>query len=161
MEPPAVAVRTWEPSMSEMAPGAGDPVFLDYTNYKGERNWRKVRPIRLWYGRTEHHPRDQWLLDAWDIDRGAERTFALHGILRWDSSNAWGGQDDPESERLHAAAPDLLAACKVMADAVTADIEILGKQPPKESALGMALAAIAKAEGKTLAEAPPGEGGPG
>lgn len=51
-----------------------------YKNYKGETENRNVVPLCLRYGRTEHYPTDQWLVEAYDIDRNAPRTLALSGI---------------------------------------------------------------------------------
>jgi hypothetical protein len=77
--------------------GLGDDktVFLDYTNYRGERRWRKARPIRLWYGVTGLHPRPQWFLDALDLEKGAERTFALCDLHRWTDVAPKESEDRP------------------------------------------------------------------
>lgn len=53
-----------------------DLVFV-YTNYRGEREIRHVKPISVWYGSTEYHPKSQWFLKAHCYDRDAERDFAL------------------------------------------------------------------------------------
>ncbi len=58
-------------------------VAIDYTNYRGERSTRRVRPRRLYYGQTMHHPELQYLMDAWDFDKDAERTFAMKDIHSW------------------------------------------------------------------------------
>lgn len=50
---------------------------LTYTNWRGETSLRRLRPIGIWFGATEWHPEPQWLLKAWDEDKGAERDFAL------------------------------------------------------------------------------------
>lgn len=55
----------------------GDPVKVAYTNYRGETSERTIRPMYPWYGSTEWHPEPQWLLRAFDFDKGAERDFAL------------------------------------------------------------------------------------
>lgn len=54
-----------------------------YRNHRGEEGWRSVRPLRLWFGACEWHGAEQWLMDAWDEDRKAERTYALRDILEW------------------------------------------------------------------------------
>jgi hypothetical protein len=59
-------------------------IRLDYTNHRGDRGTRLVRPIRVWHGRTDWHPEaDQWLLEAFDHDRKAVRNFAVRDIHNW------------------------------------------------------------------------------
>jgi predicted DNA-binding transcriptional regulator YafY len=58
-------------------------VTIDYTNWRGERTNRYVRPIRLEWGANEWHQTPQWLLVAHDADKNAERTFALSNIHSW------------------------------------------------------------------------------
>jgi predicted DNA-binding transcriptional regulator YafY len=58
-------------------------VQLDYTNWKGERRWRRVLPQSLWYGTTSYHPTPQWFIRAVDLEKNAVRDFAvkdLHGV---------------------------------------------------------------------------------
>ncbi len=58
----------------------GEPVAMVYTNYRGEHARRTVLPERVWFGATEWHPAPQWLLDAYDFDREALRSFALEDV---------------------------------------------------------------------------------
>jgi predicted DNA-binding transcriptional regulator YafY len=58
-------------------------VQVVYTNYRGETAKRTILPRRIWFGTCEWYPEDQWLLDAFDLDRGADRTFALKNIRSW------------------------------------------------------------------------------
>lgn len=51
-----------------------------YKNHRGERALRTVIPMTLRWGRTEYYPEDQWLLDAYDMDKNDFRTFALSNI---------------------------------------------------------------------------------
>lgn len=55
-------------------------IRIVYKNYRGETAQREVVPKRVWFGATEWHPEEQWLLDAIDIKKGAERSFALRDI---------------------------------------------------------------------------------
>lgn len=57
-------------------------VKIDYTNYKGERKIRTVIPIKLHWGGegSKWHKGAQWLLDVYDLEKGAFRTYALFGI---------------------------------------------------------------------------------
>lgn len=58
-------------------------VRILYTNWRGEKRWRHIRPLRTRFGATDWHPEPQELLDAIDLERGVERTFAISGIERW------------------------------------------------------------------------------
>lgn len=59
-----------------------------YTNYRGEQAIRRVIPDRIWFGSTEWHREPQWLLDAFDVTRGTERSFALMDIVTFVSDTA-------------------------------------------------------------------------
>jgi predicted DNA-binding transcriptional regulator YafY len=58
-------------------------VIIDYTNYRGERSERRIRPIEIYFGNNTYHPEPQWLLDALDVDRDLPRTFAMKDIHNW------------------------------------------------------------------------------
>lgn len=58
-------------------------VMADYTNYKNERGTRTIVPRRIFFGKTEFHPEPQWLLEAYDWDKKADRTFAMKDIHSW------------------------------------------------------------------------------
>lgn len=62
----------------------GEAVRIRYKNYRGETAIRNIRPCRIWFGATSWHPTPQWLMDAIDIDKDAERSFALSDILDFD-----------------------------------------------------------------------------
>jgi hypothetical protein len=51
-----------------------------YKNYRGEVAVRRVLPKCIWFGQTEHHLQPQWLMNAVDVERGVERTFAMQDI---------------------------------------------------------------------------------
>jgi len=40
-------------------------------------------PIEIWFGSTEWHKQDQWLLAATDLDKNERRDFALQDIVEW------------------------------------------------------------------------------
>lgn len=67
---------------------AKSPVWLDYTNYRGERAVRCVTPKGLWFGTSDYHPERQWLLKVFDHDRQADREYAMSGIHGWYPSEA-------------------------------------------------------------------------
>lgn len=58
-------------------------VNIRYTNHRGETATRRILPHRIRFDSTEWHPERQWLLDAFDLDRQAERSFAMQDILEW------------------------------------------------------------------------------
>ncbi|MCK4819112.1 hypothetical protein KA005_25290 [bacterium] len=59
------------------------PLTFEYTNWEGKTAVRKVRPIEIWYGKTKWHPKKGWLLKAIDVEKGAERDFALKDIIKF------------------------------------------------------------------------------
>ena len=65
-----------------------DPAVVQivYRNYRGETSTRRILPSKLWFGYTEWHPGSQWILDAWDLDKGALRSFAVRDIADWQAS---------------------------------------------------------------------------
>jgi predicted DNA-binding transcriptional regulator YafY len=65
-------------------------VVIDYTNHRGERASRRIRPLQngFFYGKTEWHPKRQWLLDAFDCEKNDTRTFAVVQIHSWRSPDA-------------------------------------------------------------------------
>jgi len=58
-------------------------VNIVYTNYRGETAVRQVIPNKIWFGATDWHPEKQWLLDAYDIAKKANRSFAMKDIKSW------------------------------------------------------------------------------
>lgn len=52
-------------------------IKMIYTNYRGETRQRHVRPERIWFGKTDWHPEDQWMMTADDMETGNQRDFAL------------------------------------------------------------------------------------
>lgn len=55
-------------------------VDIDYTNWRGERRVRSIRPIRIEFGCNEWHPEPQYLLIAHDEQSNSERAFAMENI---------------------------------------------------------------------------------
>lgn len=60
-------------------------VKIVYTNYKGVTGARNIVPIEIIFGNNEWHTQDQWLMRAFDIQKNAERTFALKDIRSWEA----------------------------------------------------------------------------
>lgn len=61
----------------EAPPAPQEPVKLVYKNWRGETAEREIIPRSLRYGSTEWHPEPQWLLLTLDVEKNAEREFAL------------------------------------------------------------------------------------
>ncbi len=61
-------------------------VVIDYTNWRGIRGLRRIRPHGLVYANNEWHPESQWLLEATDVEKGEDQTFALAQIHGWFSA---------------------------------------------------------------------------
>ena len=55
----------------------GETLTFVYRNWRGEVAERKVIPLSVHYGATEWHPEPQWLMRAFDLDKQAERDFAM------------------------------------------------------------------------------------
>jgi predicted DNA-binding transcriptional regulator YafY len=71
----------------------GQIVEFEYKNHRGEIGTRRVKPLVIWFGHTEWHPEDQYLLKAWCLDRQEPRDFAMVDIHAWrkaeDQSLPW------------------------------------------------------------------------
>lgn len=61
--------------------------WIDYTNYRGERALRRIWPRGISFGTTEYHPEPQWLLLAFDLEKQADRHFAMKDIHAWGRLN--------------------------------------------------------------------------
>lgn len=57
-----------------------------YTNWKGKTEKRNIIPIEAYWGHTEFHKEDQFLLKCIDVDKGAERTYAMKYITKIEDS---------------------------------------------------------------------------
>lgn len=56
-----------------------------YKNWKGDIRERVIKPLEIYFGSTEYHPEDQWLLRAEDLEKGEIRDFSLKDmeIIPW------------------------------------------------------------------------------
>jgi hypothetical protein len=59
-------------------------VWIDYTNWRGERAWRHIMPIGISFG-SQWNPEPQWILRAIDNDKSALREFALADIHKFSA----------------------------------------------------------------------------
>jgi len=58
-------------------------VKIIYKNWKGVIAKRNILPEKLFYGSDEWHKVEQWFVLAYDLDKKANRNFALNDILKW------------------------------------------------------------------------------
>lgn len=61
-------------------------IWIDYTNWRGERDWRRIEPREINFLSTDYHPEPQWLLMAWDQEKGDWRSFAIKDIHAWSTT---------------------------------------------------------------------------
>lgn len=54
-----------------------------YKNYRGEVGLRRIIPLDIFYGSSEFHKEQQWLMKVWDVDKKDYRTYALRDIQEW------------------------------------------------------------------------------
>ena len=59
------------------------PIKVKYKNYQGITSIRTIIPQQIHYGSTDYHKEDQWLLDVFDVEKDALRTYALMNILEF------------------------------------------------------------------------------
>ncbi len=64
---------------------ANKRINILYTNWRDEQAWRTIEPLKIWFGSTEWHKDEQWLLTALDVDKNAERDFAMKDIQEWQA----------------------------------------------------------------------------
>jgi predicted DNA-binding transcriptional regulator YafY len=61
----------------------GQPVTIDYINYRGQRALRRIMPEKVFFGVSNWHQGEQWFLLAEDLDKHELREFAMKDILAW------------------------------------------------------------------------------
>lgn len=71
------------PNLSSVLEDTKKQVKILYTNYRGETSLRSIIPIKIWFGSTEWHTSPQWLLNALDVQKEVERSFAMKDIKAW------------------------------------------------------------------------------
>jgi hypothetical protein len=58
-------------------------VTIGYLNHRGEISIRTIIPTYFGWGKNDYHPEPTFLLDAYDLDKRAHRTFAMNNVLFW------------------------------------------------------------------------------
>lgn len=64
-----------------------ETVCILYTNHRGETAYRRIIPRSIAFGTSPWHSEPQWLLKAFDVDKQAERDFAMLDIKEWLPAN--------------------------------------------------------------------------
>lgn len=64
--------------------GGGNVIEFDYVNWKGEKGHRRALIKGFYYGATEYHKEEQWLLEAHDLDKNEDRIFAMRDMSNVD-----------------------------------------------------------------------------
>ena len=55
-------------------------ISFQYTNKRGRTRERVVLPNRIRFGTTPDHTKQQWILEAFCLHKGAHRSFAMSDI---------------------------------------------------------------------------------
>jgi predicted DNA-binding transcriptional regulator YafY len=63
--------------------GTLEGVVIGYTNHRGQHAERNILPVSIEFGSTQWHPEPQWILVALDMDKRADRHFAMKDITSW------------------------------------------------------------------------------
>jgi predicted DNA-binding transcriptional regulator YafY len=72
-------------------------VSILYRNWKGEVAWRRIVPLSISFESSQWHPVPQWIMRALDIDKEAERSFAIADIQNWKPSSVKSSNLSPRS----------------------------------------------------------------
>lgn len=54
--------------------------YIDYTNWKDKRSWRKIQILHVFFGHDQWHKENQILVHAIDLEKNEPRTFAFEKI---------------------------------------------------------------------------------
>ena len=77
LEPQTPAQAARKPTRDDGTPDVGPPVFVMYTNYLGETARREISPVGIWFGSTDWHPKNGWLLHCYDWGKKDWRDYEL------------------------------------------------------------------------------------
>lgn len=67
-----------------MMPERRKCVSIRYRNWKGEISWRGIVPLGpIEFKSTPWHEEEQYILETFDLSKGANRSFAVKDILAW------------------------------------------------------------------------------
>ena len=58
-------------------------LVFKYKNWENKTSIRHIIPEKIYFGKTKWHPKKQWFLKAWDLDKKEKRTFAVKDIIKF------------------------------------------------------------------------------
>ena len=58
-------------------------IKVKYKNWKGEVGVRNIIPQNIFFGSTDYHKENQWLIEVWDVEKDAPRTYAMQDIIEF------------------------------------------------------------------------------
>lgn len=77
-------------------PGIESDLWIIYKNHRGEVALRHIVPLFTHYTANEWHPEPCWIMQAFDLDKQEERSFAFKNILSTDVPLNHPARCDPE-----------------------------------------------------------------
>jgi hypothetical protein len=83
-----VVIGREHPVVDESTVTSGPAIRFVYQNYAGKIAVRNAVPVRMTFGSNEWHKQRQWLMEAFDLDQGAMRTFAVKDIIKFIDGEA-------------------------------------------------------------------------
>ena len=102
-------------------PSDGELIFW-YRNHRGEEGYRRVRPIMFYFGSTEWHPEPQMLMRAVDLEKEAERDFAVADMKGFVGNSEVIVQHHPN-------AVQCWSICEELRDGEASSVELLCDNP--------------------------------
>jgi predicted DNA-binding transcriptional regulator YafY len=57
---------------------------VHYENHRGETGTRRIVPLSIRFGECEWFAGEQWLMEAYDCDKHAKRTFAMGKLMMFE-----------------------------------------------------------------------------
>jgi len=54
-----------------------------YLNHRSVTSLKRVFVLRFRWGTSAYYTEPQWLMDGWDVEKQAHRTYALARVLKW------------------------------------------------------------------------------
>jgi len=59
------------------------PLVFKYKNWEGKTSTRHTIPKKIYFGNNQWHKKEQWILEAFDLDKKATRFFAVKDIIKF------------------------------------------------------------------------------
>ncbi len=78
-----VVIGREQPVSDDSTVTSGPAIRFVYENYAGKIAVRNAVPVRMTFGSNEWHKERGWLLEAFDLEHGAMRTFAVKDIIKF------------------------------------------------------------------------------